>query len=187
MDWSQNMELELLKWHWWMVPSCRWREGRHPSSSSLTSALTMRYCCLTWWVAEVQGNVLKLFWIIPAGTHLLTCAEVLSPALHSPLLWTPDPYSLWCLHVSTRSFWVTWPGLKSQKCGGERQLYLNFSVYTHTATTNMTVKEKPLVKSKQNRGKIDGRQESISKSLSLESTMPGWMVYFHKWCAGFII
>lgn len=169
------------------MPYCQWREGRHPSSSFLTSALTMRYCCLAWWVAKVQGNVLKLFWIISAGKHLLTCEEALSPALHSPLLWTPDLYSLWWLPVSTRSCWVMSHGLNCRKWAGEIQLYLNFSVYIHTATINTAVKEKQLIKSKQNRGKTDGTQENISKSLSLECTMPGWTVYFYKWCVGFII
>lgn len=47
----------------------------------------------------------------------------------------------------------------------------------------MAVKEKQLIESKQNRGKTDERQES----LSLEHTVPGWMVYFPKWDVGFVI
>lgn len=82
---------------------------------------------------------------------------------------------------------MIWHGLNCQKQAGEIQICLNFCVYTHTATANMAVEEKQLVKSKQNRGKTDWRQERMFKSMSLECTMPGMRVHFHNWCVCFII
>ena len=82
---------------------------------------------------------------------------------------------------------MIWHGLNCKKQADEVQLYLNFCVYTHTATTNMAVEEKQLVKSKQNRGKTDGKQGSIFTSLSLECTTPGMRVHFNNWCVYFII
>lgn len=55
-----------------------------PAGRGQTSILILldfrRYCCLVWWVAEVQGNVLKLFWVIPSGTHPVTRDKKLPPA-----------------------------------------------------------------------------------------------------------
>lgn len=43
-------------------------------------------------------------------------------------------------------------------------------------------KTQHLVKTKQNGGKTDGRQESIFKTLSVECTMPGVRARFTDWC-----
>lgn len=51
----------------------------------------------------------------------------------------------------------------------------------------MAVKEKQLVKSKQDRGKTDWRQESVFKSVSLQCLMPGMRLHFHNWGVCFII